>query len=142
MTGAVKQRGVKIFTAQMARGGAFAEILHAGIGSICDFRFQLKTGRVAVIDGDATRSDALFFELIQDEAAKRIVADAAHPAHLESETRETGGDIQLRPRDAFKKVFYLCQIAGLGRDKHRHRFADGNHIQWLFHVHSSRSRLT
>ncbi|MNC68115.1 hypothetical protein D3C75_1186760 [compost metagenome] len=43
---------LEILLRQMAGGRAFTEILDDGIGSIVDFRFELKPGGVTAIQGD------------------------------------------------------------------------------------------
>jgi hypothetical protein len=64
-----KYVGAKIVRRQMAGGRAFAEILHNGIGSIFDFRFQLKAGSEAAI-GDAAGIDPLFRQRLRTKRPK------------------------------------------------------------------------
>ena len=64
---------------------------------------------------------------------KAIVADAAHPAHLQAETRQAGRDVQLCASHAFDEMLYRAQLAGFGSDKHRHGLADRYDIQRLVH---------
>lgn len=120
---------VKISYGKVAGGGAFAKILHDRIGAVFHLRLQLKAGRVTLIRQHALMIDALFFQLLVDEAAKSVIAYAADPAHFQTEPREADSDIQFRSGDAFDKGVDRGQIAGFGGDEHRHRFADSDHIQ-------------
>jgi hypothetical protein len=89
----------------MACGRAFAEILHDGIGSIFDFRFQLKAGSEASVEGDAAASIPSFFSESRTKWPK-----LSSPTRLTQPTfrprRQAGRDVQLRARDAFHKVLY------------------------------------
>ena len=128
MAGAGEVVGAKIVRRKMAGCGSFAEILHNGIGSIVDFRFHLETGSEAVVDGHSVAIDPLFRQRLQYEAAKAVVADAAHPADFQTQARQAGGDVQLGAGDTFHEMLHLGQIPGFGGDKHGHSFADGDDI--------------
>lgn len=65
---------------------------------------------------------------LQYEAAKAVVADAAHPADFQTQARQAGGDVQLGAGDTFHEMLHLGQIPGFGGDKHGHSFADGDDI--------------
>jgi hypothetical protein len=82
----------------MAGGRSFAEILHDGIGSIFDFRFQLKAGSEASVEGDACGINPLFFQRIENEMAKAVVADAADPADVQAQAPGRSRRSALRRR--------------------------------------------
>ena len=120
--------GAKVLGRQMAGGRTLAEILHNGIGSIFDFRFHLEAGCIAAVFADAARINPFFGQRMKHKTAAPVFTHAAHPADFQPQTSQAGGDIQLCAGYAFHKVFYCGQIAGFRRDKHRHRFSDGDDI--------------
>ena len=65
--------------------------------------------------------------------AKAVITHAADPADIQTQARQAGRDVQLSPRHAFDKVLHRTQVARFGGDKHRHGFADSDHIQRLVH---------
>ena len=69
------------------------------------------------------------FQLLQGEAAKRVVADAADPADVHAQTGRADRHVQFGAGDAFGEGFHLRQIAGLRRHEHRHGFTQRDHIR-------------
>ncbi|MNE02386.1 hypothetical protein D3C80_948600 [compost metagenome] len=119
---------VKVGGGKMAGGGAFAEILHTGIGTIGIFRFQLKTGWIAAINGDPLGINSFFRQLLQGKAAKRVVTYPADPADVQTQAGQPDSHVQFGTGDAFGKAFNLGQIASLRCDKHRHGFTQRDDI--------------
>ena len=117
----------------MAGRRAFTEIFHNGIGSIFGFRFQLETGRVAVINGYGAGIDAFTLQTFKNVAAMRVVANAANPAHAETEPGQACRHVQFRPRDALNKVLDVFQRTGFGGHEHGHGLADSDDIQRVRH---------
>ena len=76
--------GVVIRHGEMACGRSFTEIFHDGIGSIFDFRFKLKTGGEASVEGDASGINPLFFQRIENEMTKAVIPHAADPADVQA----------------------------------------------------------
>ena len=77
----------------------------------------------------AARVDAFGRQHVEHVAPERIVADAAHPAHLEAEPRQADRDVQVRARDALRELADLREIAGFGGHEHRHGFAVGDDVE-------------
>ena len=124
---------VEILYRQVAGCRAFTEILHNGIGSIGHFRFKLKARWITAIQCHACGLDPLFFQGVEHKLAEAVIADAAHPAHLQAETRQAGGDVEFCTGDALHKLIDGAKFAGFRGDKHGHGFADGDDIQSMRH---------
>ncbi|MOA01412.1 hypothetical protein D3C78_1208200 [compost metagenome] len=83
---------------------SFTEILHDGIGSIFNFGFQLETCGETAVKRDTRRVDPLFFKRIYDKLTEAVVAYAADPADVHTQSCQSGRNVELCACHAFDKV--------------------------------------
>ena len=123
--------GGVIVERQMARRRPLAKIFDRGIAAVVVLRLQLEASRIAIVERDAAGVDAFGRQHVEHVAPERIAADAAHPAHLETEPRQADRDVQVGTGHALRELADFREIAGFGGHEHRHGFTVGHDIERL-----------
>ncbi len=100
-----------------------AEVLDPWIVAVVGARLELETGRVVAVDGDVAAIQAFLLQRVDHESTEGIPTNPAQPRHLEAQSRQTDGDVAVRPGDAFVKMIDAGQVTVVIGDEHGHGFA-------------------
>jgi hypothetical protein len=107
----------------------FAKIFNRGIHIAGRFRLELKSGRVLVVDGNATVIDAFLCKDVKQEATQRILAHPADPTHPEAQPGQSNGDVEFGAGRTPGEFFDLTQVPGLFGNKHDHCLSKSHNVE-------------
>ena len=104
-----------------------ADIGHERI-SFGNFFFHLEAGHMAIIGPYILFVNIIFFQKIDDAAAKGIDPDLGDIRYIISQTSHTDGIVQFSPADVAGKMFDRFQGTLFFSDEQAHRFTNSKHI--------------
>lgn len=124
---AVQQSGGHVLGAQVAGGAVLTVVEHFGLAHAG--LLEHDAGAVVGVVDDAGTVHALGTELIADEAAKLVGAQAADPGGLQAQLCQTHGYIALGTGGADAEVLHIAQGTHAVRGEGGHGLADGDQLR-------------
>ena len=93
-----------------------------------DLFLHLKTRHMVVIGPDILFVNIIFFQKIDDAAAKGVDANLGDIRYIISQTGHADGIVQFSPADVAGKMFDRFQRTRFFSDEKAHRFTNSKHI--------------